>query len=393
MNINHTENNDNKQMSKLIESIKLFDIYGSYFNLRINNQAKFKSTIGGIFSIITMAVFLFCVINFGKQFIYKLNPRISVQTSFLPDDKPYVMTGSKYQNKTMIVALQSQFKNILLPVIHNIYEGNLLTIVPNECDQNGLSIMQRYLTTNPDLLDSLTFYCVNLNDYLIGSNSLSQLSFNPKLSVNIRSCQDIDPQVLLAANLTCDNDFFANNTIDSYYVQVYFEKYGFDPDILDPFVSRLSVDMFSLGNNMISEVSIPLQLNTLQDDRGALSSEYTYSSVLNVNDYSRNDYYFDMNYPFLNINFYISEQTTTYMRSYEKFQDLLAVIGGFMKLIFAGLNILNFIIRAYLVDMHIIDTLFRKEEAESEFYQAMRGNLSVDTIKTSKIYINLIHRE
>lgn len=337
-----------------------------------------------MFSILTMAVFLYCVFNFGKQFYYKLNPKIAVQSSFLPDDKPYSITGSAYKNKTIIIGVQSSLKNLLLPVVATVYNNTQGNAILKECDKQGLSIMQQYLDVDPLVQAASTLYCLPLNDYMIGSNSLTQLAYNYKLSVNFRSCQHIDPEVLLAANITCDQDYFKNNTIGSYYVTAYFEKYGFDPDILDPFLSRLSSFLFSLGNNQLGDVVIPLQLNTLQDDRGAMTTDYTYSSVIDVGDYNRNDYYFPIPYPFLNLNFYISEQTTTYLRSYEKFQDLLAVIGGFMKLIFAGLNILNFIIRQYLVDMHIIDTLFRKEGAESEFYQAMQGNLSVDTIKTSK---------
>jgi hypothetical protein len=167
---------------------------------------------------------------------------------------------------------------------------------------------------------------------------------------------------------------------------VFFEKYGFVPEDLMPFTTRLTCFQYLLVNTSLTDIDIPLIVNTLQDDRGSITEEKISYSVLNVDNYVQNNYIFESAIPQVYINFYISEQNQTYMRSYQKLQDLLAAIGGFMKIIFTALNILNFIIRSYLIDMHIIDTLFRKEEAESELYQAMQGNISVDTIKSSKYY-------
>ena len=61
--------------------------------------------------------------------------------------------------------------------------------------------------------------------------------------------------------------------------------------------------------------------------------------------------------------------------------------------IFAVLNIISYIIRSYLIDMHIIETLFRKEESELDTDQPFKPNISIDTIKSSILFILLFIRE
>jgi hypothetical protein len=370
-------------MTKFSNTIKLFDIYGSYFNLRINNQAKFKSTIGGLFSIITMGIFLFCILNFGKNFYYKINPKISIQESFLPDDAPYITTGGSYENKTIIFSYSADYKNVLLPILLNINGGSPQQFVLEECDEAGISMLKNYLSNEPLLETNYLFYCMRLNDFYLGTNSLSQRANTPVLTVSLQHCSGIDPNLLNTKNITCNSDYLVNNTIDSFMMMVYFEKYGFVPQDVMPFTTRLSSFQYLFHNTIMSKVEIPLILNTLQDDRGIISSDVNTYSVLNVDSFLQYNYAYDSKIPLGFIYFYISEKNCTYLRSYEKLQDLMAAIGGFMKLIFTALNILNFIIRAYLIDMHIVDTLFRKEDAESDFYQSLKGNLSMDTIKSS----------
>ena len=51
-----------------------------------------------------------------------------------------------------------------------------------------------------------------------------------------------------------------------------------------------------------------------------------------------------------------SDEFTVFYRIYPKIQDLFAEIGGFMKVIFTFLNIINLFIRVYLLDFYLMNT-------------------------------------
>jgi hypothetical protein len=81
-------------MPQISKFIKTFNIYGNFFNLRINRSAKFKSVIGGFLSFITMGVLTFCVMIFGKDFFEKLHPKVAVEDGLFEDIAIPLLKGS-----------------------------------------------------------------------------------------------------------------------------------------------------------------------------------------------------------------------------------------------------------------------------------------------------------
>jgi hypothetical protein len=102
-------------MSRIEKTIRLFDIYGSYFNLRINNQAKFRSILGGLLSLITMGVFLFCMLTFGQEFYHKRNLKVSIKNGFFEDADIPTMKKNDYESKTIIFMLGDNVLNRFYP--------------------------------------------------------------------------------------------------------------------------------------------------------------------------------------------------------------------------------------------------------------------------------------
>jgi len=377
-------------MSKLENTIKMFDIYGSYFNLRINNQAKFKSVLGGLFSVITMAIFLFCIFNFGHDFYNKVNPKVVTKNGFYQTVP--VLSGNDYENKTVVLMTGNSIKGKFLPSIFSLQNSTFSPL--HHCDENFL-IQQGLVQSKEDYEKSIfLFYCFQLNDYPMGAGTLDPSSIYSPIIIQLIQCGSFDPVMLLNEfNSTCDKEFLndPNSTLTDLPFYVFYEKVGFNPDSVNPFIKKLTYLSFTLTSDKISIIDIPLVTTVLMDDRGIMSSDIMNSTILNSGSYNLNQIPQIMNFPEVVLRFTLADDNIIYMRSYEKLQDLMASVGGFMKLIFTALNILNFIIRAYLIDMHIIDTLFRKEEAESDFYQSLKENVSIDTIKSSIYYIYFIY--
>jgi len=377
------------KMSKIERGIKLFDIYGSYFNLRINNQAKFKSILGGVLSIMTMGVFLFCILSFGEDFYLRKNPKVSIKEGFYDDGKIPVLNGTEYEEKSILFAISKYADNIIEPVIF--YSINNTILEMQKCPPYKL-VQNNIIESEEEIQKSqLTYYCLNLNDFKIGPNSISFSAVNSALAIQLMECSEASGALNKPRN--CNEDF-ANNpdrSIPFLNVNILYEKIGFNPDNLYPFQKKLSSFAFILESQKFTKIEIPLVTYRLEDDRGLISPNVRNATLLNVNPFDIVQVVnFRPNYPRTVIKFFISDDHKTYYRSYQKLQDLLAAIGGFMKLIFTALNIFNFIIRSYLIDMHILDTLFRKEEDEYNLNKALKANNSLDSIKSSKkrIYLN-----
>jgi len=379
-------------MSKIAKTIKLFDIYGSYFNLRINNEAKFKSTLGGILSIMTMGVLIFCVVNFGQNFFYKKNPKVSIKDGFFLDKEIPIVSGDQYPDTYMYLSIPNYLENILFPVISQISEETLSTFLINKVDNQTLFENGIIDNTTEIWLETRIFYSFKLNDYQMGANSYANIPNNLPIYLTFTDCSVMDPNLLSKNNVTCTRDYFTNNTIEHFRIDIIYDKVGFNPNMLDPFPSKKAIYSISVFNDVMTTLNAPLEKISLADDRGLISSDVINSDLFTISGFTESDMRLGgilVPYPIVNIVFSVSDNYRVYSRTYEKFQDLLAAIGGFMKIIFTVLNIFNFLIRSYLIDMHIVETLFRKEDAESDSYQSLKENVSIDTIKSSISYIYL----
>jgi hypothetical protein len=379
-------------MSKIASTIKLFDIYGSYFNLRINNEAKFKSTLGGILSIITMGILIFCIVNFGQNFYYKKNPKVSIKDGFFLDSEIPVVSGNQYPDTYIFFSFPSYIDNILFPVLYQIVGDVTYKYLIDRVDNQTLFDNYILDNTTQQMLETRSFYSFKLNDFDMGANSYANIPNNMPIYVTLNDCTIIDQDLLSKNNITCNSDYFTNNTMEQLRIDVIYDKVGFNPDSYYPFPSKKSIYSISVFNNIMTTLKAPLEKIRLADDRGIISSDIINSDLFSIIDFSESNMQLGLSlpYPIANIVFNVSDNYRIYSRTYEKFQDLLAAIGGFMKIIFTALNIFNFIIRSYLIDMHIVETLFRKEEAESDFYQSIKENISIDTINSSIYYIYLL---
>jgi hypothetical protein len=68
------------------------------------------------------------------------------------------------------------------------------------------------------------------------------------------------------------------------------------------------------------------------------------------------------NFPDVSIAIMVNSNFKRYSRTYVKFQEFLAIIGGFMKLVLTVLNMILIFAKNYLIDLHIINSQFSDKE-------------------------------
>jgi hypothetical protein len=252
---------------------KIFDIYGSEFNLKINGQTKFRSVIGGFMSIITMAVFIWTVMSFGRDFYLRENPKITVGDGIYTDEKIPILHGSDYQEKFVIIQYEREFDKIIRPFIS--YQVNSSTTEFMYIPQCSLDLLtNKSIISGPDdySYQMFTYYCLRMNDYSIGGISSSPINQNNyPLLVTWDQCENISQDDLVKYNITsCDKSF--NSTLSSISMVIWYEKIGFSPNSKIPFIKKQSYSNYYLFNDKTNFVYFPINVYELQDDIGWISN-------------------------------------------------------------------------------------------------------------------------
>jgi len=92
----------------------------------------------------------------------------------------------------------------------------------------------------------------------------------------------------------------------------------------------------------------------------------------------------NLRYPNIYIQFSLTDEFKKFTRTFTRLQDLLALIGGFMKLVFTILNIFNLIIRVYLIDYYLINRIFDNETSTNFRISKNNVNLLASPIPSTR---------
>ncbi len=363
---------------------RIFDIYGSPFNLRINGQSKFKSATGGFFSIITFAVLMITIIYFGKNFYRRQNPKLTVEEGLYQNLEMPILDGSDYESKFLVISFEKKIDSIIkFFSLRSLFDSNneeigSEQIFTKDCSTEYL-LNKSIISKENDIYHSnYAFKCIRLNDFKIGGMSSEN---NKPLIISTQKCSEIDKLSLVNYNLThCDMTF--NETIDFMPINIWYEKIGFSPNSPFPFTKKIIPTAHFLSKEKNNYLYFPISVYHLNDDLGWIFNSTETLFTFNFMNYNFVQYPSvgqDASYPQLSLVIYVSDDYKVFTRTYEKIQDLLAVIGGFMKIVFALLNILNLLIRAYLMDNYMVGRIFDQGETVSASHYKILAGIQTNT--------------
>ena len=339
-------------MEKIENVFKIFDIYCDYFYFRIGNENKYKTSLGGILSMLTLGIFIFIIYEFGQIFLFKLNPSTTTEIEFYNPSEGF-LTGDKYSDTLMIFGVDSTLQDYVNFTITNFIQTDPLTKVKlkskaSRCTLTDLSKNSSdYSYINTSSSDStITFFCVKMNNFSLSPISLYGItSREAYVRVNM-ILNNPDNQTL-------------PDTLNFFYL---YNKLGYTPNNYDnPFKRKLDIYTKKINIDTTNTFNFFYDKITLNDDNGwvlksnYLRDEISYNSAVesvNIPSNLFNNY-------FLSFKVALTDSHTTFTRTFIKVQDLLAQIGGFMKAIFLMLNSVIYFIRIYKIDLFIMSKFFR----------------------------------
>jgi hypothetical protein len=361
--------------------VKETDQFGEQIIFTINRNSSYRSFFGVLFSFILMLTGIAMFFFMGQSFFFKINPSVtaSVTKSLLP---PMIDTSN---NNKMFVAFRYRDANFADFVADGtIYYMLVATNTPNklvrgankpavQCNQvAGLDF--KYLESN-GLLDP-NVYCVLLNSETFGGTSadFNYTSFSVILSFCSSTYSFCDRTKILSlldvAQISTYVDFF--------YPEMFFDPNNFTNPIV---MKHTKVTDVYLGKSSIYREAYFKQ-SFLLDDQGAIFENAIPSQYISVGDqFSRSIYKSDANdNTMARYYFYMGPVIETYKRKYQKLQDVIAVVGGFLRIVQIVLKMFlgNFV--KYLRNIEIMNAILNwTDDEESCLPKTMNDKMSNDS--------------
>jgi hypothetical protein len=370
-------------MPKLVNLIRLFDIYGNYFQLRINNQTKFKTLYGGLLSLVTFIILILCILSFGNDFFKRQNPKVTLEEGLFQDDEIPILTGGDYPIKPGLIMVQKSFADQAKLKISGRINGTLGYKYLDECEA---SYVQTYFAEiKYSTLSNQVLYCFNFNEFSFYGNETISISYD---ECSLKSVAE----EMGKRNVTCNGNVTA--TTASMYLTLYTKQLGFKPELEKPFINKTVLYNLNFVNNAYSTALINWNLQYLHDDVGWLIDSINEITDLNPQPekVSLLTYPQGFRLPRFVVQFKLKDQYKRYNRTYIKLQDVLASLGGFMKLILTLLNLTSMLIRSYLIDLYIIDEKFEldKKPIKGSDDMITRNVGNLENSHNSKLVFNFL---
>ena len=430
----------------LKQIVKSCDIYGTDFHLRVNNSSKFKTLLGGIFSIITVVFIFICIYIFGLDFLSRSKAEFNYdkldnnsidkmlfssddvkKRLFEHNDKGYFVFSVKKEliEKGYLIAFIEYSEINSINAKNN--SKNLSYIFPNLCSEEteiniGMNSIKTPNSNNIETNLNLCFDRYNFKGRSIFENTKFEKSntsskvyiFRPVYFI-LKHCKDIlkeDPTIELPINCNMDDPMekeFQNNAYSSYnnLVNNNYEFLNVDFFTSSVLMRKLDYDKpmsityekYTLKYNIksINSYNNKYTAHYLLDDKGYIFSNHHYYMAYEVTQpimiQSNGPIYINKKPDhYMHITVSIDLFGLLYIRSFEKVPQFLALLGGFFKVITFSIGILINTAKMYNYDMHFVHSNFNIYDKESywNFNDNNNNNNNICSNKSnkkSKIYI------
>ena len=361
-------------MKKIGKYFLLIDIYGSKARFTIKGHKTYQTVFGSIITLISYSVIFVFFIVFSKEIIYHKKP--NVITSELIDSSPlHFLLSNEF-----IWAISLQFLNYSMYIDERVYTLKAYAAISNvhengtasetqvnlnlvKCSDYSFSVIPEYF--HGLALENL--YCVNLTGI-----ELRGVYMEDKWTT-------INFQFIKCINSTNNNNFCKtpdeiSEILNGGYIGIFTTDYQIIPSNYNNPVQIYGKNIFtSFSIKQYMDFWVYFQIKQINTDKGLFFESILTQTFLTFESTSENKDYRESD-NFLTV--YIRESTNRKVldRTYSKFQDIAANIGGIIKIIFIIGEIIAYFIRRTLYKNYILQ-FFNLDESKFEEIQKEENNM------------------
>jgi hypothetical protein len=348
---------------------KSCDIFGQYIRLYIRGETQYKSTLGGICTVVLIIIGVYFAIYFSLDMVYKVNPNISVYSTF--DNN-----SIKINNSNFFFAFQISFSNhsihdiskyVLVRLtlsnrtVKNSYYYNSTNIPIIKCEKSFVESFNNHDKLNEDILK--TYNCPDLKNVTIYGDpfySLEQSTIWIDVSLNhtaiIESFKDVKLLYI--------------NGIFPLRFKMYYQSYSFNPeDFKNPFTKNVAYSEGILTYENLMYLYMGFSKGTLIKDDSYLMKDREESSLIGFKSFNYFSYVNQFTTSIRNIfnlNIYLSAYEEIYKRSYMKLQDVGAQSVGIIRILMTLLDLFLFLYTFNRINEQLAFKFFKYEHENTE---------------------------
>ncbi|EAS03353.2 transmembrane protein, putative (macronuclear) [Tetrahymena thermophila SB210] len=348
-------------MSKYINKLKFLDIFGQRVILNFHEDNQIQTTFGGIIACcVAVVVFVFFYTS-TSDFLGKIN--FTVQSNKLFSDNPSLLNLTYDKFMVAVNMIQNDFINN--PYVNITLQQRIYTTFPNGTQQKQYIDIQLEQCTfkhwnslnqqGDTILTQDQYNSYNISNYLCpkyGTNFTVQGQIANQVyqffKFTVTSCQNqTDPNTSpnlwkpVCPSLSAQQKYYNQNTVR---IQFLVSNYIINPTQVGKFSTRyVANDVFFQiqPGYMYTTADIYLTENTISEDISLYPWKNIQNQTLAVQQYGdyRQQYTFGNNSVYGAFFFDRSRFQQQYKISYQKVDNLIAVIGGFVQsvMVIAGI--------------------------------------------------------
>ena len=350
--------------SKTAICFEKFDLFGIKPSLYFKGRTKSGTNFGVCLSFFLIAFTSLCFGFFGQDLYYRKNPQLRYNEAY--DPFPNGITIDP-EVSPVLIELNS-------PMVDMFYTNSSLVNVNvsqfsiRKTDNGTFVTMENYRmeTCRSDHLTKLDektrnyFLSMNLNDFFCIPKDLKNLTMIGAFDQNV--FQTIKFTVSMCNNLTHDGKCLSSEeikqTMSRGFVGIYFVDYNINPSNYEnPKESQPKEVFTNFMINSQKEIDIYMRNNYIETDDGVIFQSVNTEIVNNFDHSTEMDFRLE-DPDFLLIYFKIKQGNSYYRRTYRKFQEILAQIGGFINCFLIIMSATNYLHSHLTIICEIIQNVF-----------------------------------
>ena len=324
---------------------QLIDIFGLKTEFRIDEKPKFKTTSGGIFTLIFLVSIFLLFFSFGSDMINRVSPETTISQIYQPAPAPTLINKDQY---SFVFGMQDVNGNHFID--EEIYTASLFYAhrdqttkqdlyeqIPLErCSQNNMPNNPKISKYYNNIAISLNdLFCVSLNytNELVIQGAWDQELFN-YLEIYIAPCN--------SSQRKCKSDEEINNMLKTGFYAFYSVDHLFDLRNYENPAQTIGRDYFIETTTSLKKIITRyLKTTYINDDSGWITDKTTVDNHFSF-DYDRESFELLSKSDYL-VDFVVRKSIyeTVLSRKYKKIQNVFAEMNGFLQIIFTILFLLS----------------------------------------------------
>jgi hypothetical protein len=354
--------------------LKKTDFVGKQVGFLYNGDKRIKSTIVCVMTLIIIAFSIYCFIYYGEDLMYKQKPisRMSKDnnvTDMNLEDIPYVLIF--VTNKAVVITNPERYFEMVPKVYENTYDevnkkpsSNVLLLDYQKCNENSFGKYKSLFMDKSYAVPWNEGFCITQNKYKLADGTLKDYNLTIYNSYGaipgnfhsnpIRPCRNNTLTGKVCATPAEIDKVIFDLLIGVYALDSYIDLLDYEnpqkytiTNVMQPIMKGFTKQTYFRMKNtfIITDTGLILEDNQTPQKFPQIDNIYTDINILD-------DYVMITYFEGMKIN-------DVYYRRYVKVQDLLASVGGLIKLLFmvASLLMNNISENQMIIDMS--NDLFR----------------------------------